>query len=258
MTPKKGTLIFASLAVAMFGSFGCPDPEGFVNADAVRGGSLYDKWWAVAGDTEPTEDHPLWAARPDMDSNTRSGSTTWRCKECHAWDYKGVDGAYGSGSHRTGFPGIFGLAGVDLRTKHMDAQNVFDNLQDDHSFGAMTNLTEGDLWDLVKFVLEGQLDTDGIIDAQGAFIGDTTAGEALYTANCTVCHGVDGLAQPPGSTGFDDFPGLIANENPWEFQHKVSFGQPGTAMPALADGITVEEIGDLGAFVQTLPTTSAN
>jgi len=38
---------------------------------------------------------PLWATQS---SNTRSGKDTWRCKECHGWDYMGVDGAYGSGS----------------------------------------------------------------------------------------------------------------------------------------------------------------
>ena len=27
-----------------------------------------------------------------------SGSDTWRCKECHGWDYMGVDGAYAGGS----------------------------------------------------------------------------------------------------------------------------------------------------------------
>ena len=53
---------------------GDQEPAGFSGADAARGGALYDKWWVVASTDAPTEDHPLWAARPDKDSNTRTGS----------------------------------------------------------------------------------------------------------------------------------------------------------------------------------------
>jgi mono/diheme cytochrome c family protein len=67
------------------------------------GGILYDMWWAVTGADEPTGDHPLWATQ---NTNTRTGPDTWRCKECHGWDYRGADGAYGSGSHFTGFVGV--------------------------------------------------------------------------------------------------------------------------------------------------------
>ncbi|MFQ5408280.1 MAG: hypothetical protein ACE5FI_07670, partial [Anaerolineales bacterium] len=73
-------------------------PELF--GDPLRGGLLYDKWWVPLGLDQPEDDHPLWATQ---DSNTRSGKDTWRCKECHGWDYQGVDGAYGGGSHMTGF-----------------------------------------------------------------------------------------------------------------------------------------------------------
>ena len=52
------------------------------------------------------QDHPLWQLRPDQTTNTRTGAATWRCKECHGWDYMGVDGQYGHGPHKTGFPGI--------------------------------------------------------------------------------------------------------------------------------------------------------
>ena len=46
----------------------------------------------------PSGDHPMWARRPDAEANSRSGADTWRCKECHGWDYKGKDGAYAKGS----------------------------------------------------------------------------------------------------------------------------------------------------------------
>ncbi|MEE8170240.1 MAG: hypothetical protein V3T70_06810 [Phycisphaerae bacterium] len=91
---------------------GTADPAECAAADAVRGGLPYDKYWAVTGGAEPTTDHPLWASRPDTTSNTRTGADTWRCKECHGWDYKGVSGGYASGSHRTGIAGIGRVRGV--------------------------------------------------------------------------------------------------------------------------------------------------
>ena len=231
----------------------CDDPAEFDSADAGRGGALYDRWWSVTGDDEPTEDHALWATRPDTESNTRTGADTWRCKECHGWDYKGVDGAYGSGSHTTGIAGIFGTT--------MTAREVFDVIGTDHGYSA-AGLADADIWDLAKFVFEGQIDTDTIIDADGGFTGAAAAGETLFSAGiagnpaCMLCHGVDGLGTPPGADAaeFGDFVGLIANENPWEFQHKVRFGQPGTSMPsAITAGGTTQEVSDLGTHAQTLP-----
>jgi hypothetical protein len=54
---------------------------------------------------------------------------------------------------------------------------------------------------------------------------------------------------------FDEFPGKIASENPWEFTHKVRFGQPGfeANMPPQARILTIAQIGDLGVHTQTLP-----
>ena len=229
------------------------EPVEFMRADIATGGALYDKWWVVAGVAEPSDDHPLWDRRPDKTSNTRFGSTTHRCKECHGWDYKGVDGAYSTGSHRTGFPGIRGT------TK--SPQEIFDLIKNAHGFGAL-GLRDPALWDLTKFVLEGAIDTDQIIDRSGAFTGDRAAGKAPYDRSCVSCHGADGLTNPfdaipnqPGSSpDYDHYPQVVANDNPWEFQHKVLFGQPGTDMPRLADeNLTAAALANLGAYVQSLP-----
>src|SRR3972149_2565007 len=75
-----------------------PAPES-----VAAGGLLYDKWWkAMPGAKAPVGDHPLWASQT---TNKLTGEATWRGKECHGWDYRGKDGAYGSGAHSTGFPG---------------------------------------------------------------------------------------------------------------------------------------------------------
>ena len=258
MNKKLGTVCIGYMVGLLGLVVGCPTavppppsttPPGYENADAGRGGALYDKWWDVLNVDAPTTDHPLWAARPDQLSNTRTGADTWRCKECHGWDYKGVDGAYGSGSHKTGIAGIFGTT--------RSAQEVFDLIKTTHVFkddpgDDDDKLSDGDILDLARFVLEAQIDTDEIIDgSSNTFIGSEDSGMSTYDTTCAACHGADGT-----QLLFDDGTvtlGGLAIDNPWEVQHKIRFGQPGTAMPRQLDVLTVPEVGDLGAYVQSLP-----
>lgn len=241
------------------GDGGAPPDDPPSNQTIARGGALYDKWWVAAGLSAPTVDHPLWASRPDTTSNSSTGSSTWRCKECHGWDYLGVDGAYSQGSHRTGFPGILGTA--------LTSEQLFDVLRNDeattpggHGYGSV-GLGDDDIEALVAFVTSGAIDVSELYDDDRAFLGDAAAGDTLYNAgvrgapSCASCHGVDGLTPPPGADeDYDHFLGAVARGNPAELQHKIRFGQPGTAMPALeAFGATLEEVRDLGAHLQTLP-----
>src|SRR4030066_2383 len=85
-----------------------PRPQ---DASLNQGGKLYDTWWEVLGLEAPEGDQPLWASQT---TNTRSGVDTWRCKECHGWDYSGAESAYGSGSHLTGFPGVRSSSGMPV------------------------------------------------------------------------------------------------------------------------------------------------
>ena len=97
------TLVIIIFATLIF--VGCPDKkatQSFIEknyefADLIRGGLLYDKWWKVNGGAEPmTNFNPIWSSQ---NTNARMGADTWRCKECHGWDYIGLDGRYSSGSH---------------------------------------------------------------------------------------------------------------------------------------------------------------
>jgi thiosulfate dehydrogenase len=176
------------------------------------------------------------------------GPDTWRCKECHGWDYKGAAGQYGSGGHATGFPGVLGTtsSAADVAALLADPAG--------HNYG--TVLSETDRNDLAVFVTTRLIDTATLIDATGAFIGgDAVAGKTTYDGTCAVCHGLDGLnPTPTGSVGgFEDFPGLIANDNPWEFIHKVRFGQPGTAMTPQDAVLDTQGLSNLGAHAKTLP-----
>jgi thiosulfate dehydrogenase len=200
----------------------------------VRGGALYDTWWPK--DAPPQGDHPLWASRPDMTSNTRSGPDTWRCKECHGWDYRGANGAYGAGSHRTGFPSL---------TSRQGEAEIAALLRGAHGYG---DLPEEDLRALVAFVVHsGALDTHPVV-RDGKFVGDPAQGARLYHERiggndkaCVTCH----------KATRDEPPAAAARANPWEFAHKVRFGHPGSPMPQSA-GLTLPELGHLGAYLQSL------
>ena len=204
----------------------------------------------MAGLDAPTNDMPLWALQ---DSNTRSGAGTWRCKECHGWDYQGAEGAYGSGSHFTGFPGVFDAQDesvADLLAKLTGA--TYPN----HDFSV---LSDADLADLVSFLQDGQLDVSPFIDAEtkAAVGGDGPHGEALYESRCAACHGADGRTLNFGDEAGPEYVGTIASDNPWEFLHKVRNGQPGSspAMPAVIDlGWSTQDMVDVLTYAQDLPT----
>jgi mono/diheme cytochrome c family protein len=120
-------------------------------------------------------------------------------------------------------------------------------------------LPAAELWDLSKFVVERQIDTTSVL-AGDQFTGDPVAGATWFNLGvgpgdvaCAACHGVDGPDSPPvgGHPGFDEFPGVLAKNSPWEFQHKVRYGQPGTVMPGIVvSGGTAEQTNDIGAHAQ--------
>jgi thiosulfate dehydrogenase len=211
----------------------------------VRGGLLYDNWARMAKVTPPTSDNPLWATRPDKTS-TFAGADTWRCKECHGWDYKGVDGVYGAGRHRTGFKGILGTTRSDVE--------IVESLRGPHGYGA-AGVGDADLQALAQFVRTALVDAKDFVDDRKNFKGDAAKGKALYAAACEQCHDANGLNQKPkGSRGdFNDFPGRIAQSNPWEFLHKIRFGQPGKEMPFQHGKLSPADLANLGAHTQTLP-----
>ena len=224
----------------------------------TRGGLLYDRWWTHLGVTPPSVDHPLWAYRPDPASNTQTGPETWRCKECHGWDYKGIDGQYGVGNHRTGFPGVLGttLTPPQLFTllKDPPSNEGGAGVLNGHDYGSV--LADADIDDLVSFLLLGVIDDDAFIDPSSAvFAGDPVAGETNYTSggtiNCIICHGASGTAINFGTYESPEYVGTIAVHNPWEFLHKVRVGQPASPMPSwLASGGTNQGAADIGRYVQ--------
>lgn len=230
---------FEVLGVALdINDKGVPNPD---STTLSTGGKLYDKWWKVATDaTEPTVDNALWSTQ---DTNTRSGSTSWRCKECHGWDYKGSEGAYSSGSHYTGFAGVYNAISSSVAEVVAVLKG---ETNADHDFSAEMN--DDDLTLLAEFITQG-----GVIDVSQHINADKTVndgdivnGMALFDATCAVCHGTDGAALGHAI-------GELSNDNPWETLHKIRFGQPATAMPAAVDNDwSLKDMVDVLAYLQTL------
>ena len=203
----------------------------------ARGGKLYDKWYAVIEAKAPETSHPLYPADKKYADKPKAN---WRCKECHGWDYLGVDGAYKSGKHASGIKGINGAAGRDTK-------EIVAILKDDkHGYG--DKLGDADLQDLALFVSEGQVDMDKYIDraSKSPRNGDAEKGAAYYNTMCANCHGMDGK-QPKGMKSFAKQMG-----NPWEVMHKILNGQPDEDMPALR-ALDRQVIVDIMSHMGTLP-----
>lgn len=203
----------------------------------ARGGKLYDKWYTVIGAAKPDGTHPAWPA-----SNTKKkGATTHRCKSCHGWDLMGKDGAYASGSYKTGIGGLTQMQGAS-------SGKVITALKDStHGFAG--KLGEQDFNDLANFLTKGQFDIDAVIDRKSKLAknGDPSKGESYYNTVCANCHAKSGT-EPEGMPAL----GALSHKNPWETIQKVMNGQPNSEMPSIrAFGLQVAV--DILAYVQTLP-----
>ncbi|MBI4267669.1 MAG: c-type cytochrome [Chloroflexi bacterium] len=216
----------------------------------VLGGKLYDNWIKTAGVATPAGNSPLWATQT---TNTRTGADTWRCKECHGWDYKGKDGAYGKGSHLTGFPGVSSAAAAKTTAELVAILKGSAN--PNHNFSSYLN--EEQITALANFLKVGAvIDEAQYIDysTKKPKSADAARGKQLYDSSCAACHGTDGKLLNFGSEAEPEFPGTIAVDNPWEFLHKVRFGNPGAPMPAGEEQQwSIQQMVDILAHAQTLP-----
>ncbi|MES0340650.1 MAG: hypothetical protein ABUK15_11440, partial [Anaerolineales bacterium] len=152
------------------------------DSPVTQGGLMWDKWWKAMGIDAPEGDQPLWSTQS---SNERDGDDTWRCKECHGWDYKGADGAYAGGSHFTGFTGVLGST-TDLLGSLNGSVNA------DHDFSAY--MDDEAMSMMVAFLQDGTIDMSTYINDDKTVNGDVGKGQALYGIGCARCHGEDGQA----------------------------------------------------------------
>lgn len=213
--------------------------SGRTFAQLARGGILYDNWAEELGVTVDTT-HPSYPAE-----GGKKGAVTWRCKECHGWDYKGKAGAYSKGSHYTGIAGIRAFANQDpARVARVirDETHALDGKLPDDAIEALS-----------LFVAYGQVDTDLYIDRHTKkSIGDPASGGRIFLTTCTKCHGADGRDINFKDDKEPEYVGTVANENPWETLHKIRWGHPGSQMISLLF-LGLKDQLDVLSFCQTLP-----
>ncbi len=239
--------LLACLALLAVGRAARADAGGLVG-DPIAGGRIYDNWMLALDLAPPAGNQPLW---DNQDRNTRSGVITWRCVECHGWDYKGAKGAYGAySSHYTGFTGLQNSIGATQ-------QEVLDWLNGtrdaDHNFLRYTNSAALD--DLAAFLRTQQVDVDLMIDPfTGEALGDRQRGAPIYRDTCASCHGANGDTVNFGSVLEPIFLGDLAVGDPWQTLHKIRFGTPtAPAMPSTEKlGWSLNRVADLLAYAQTL------
>jgi len=244
--------------------------------------------------TKLTTSNPLYLAltnKVETDfPTTDEKADTWRCSTCHGWDYKGQNGV--NGTSNGAVPGL--LQNVFAQMKIDDPtpaglQNALDSAYNYvksgfkdpvkgvvHAFGApivagASALSEAQLRALADFVVNGLVDSSKyVLNSRGQkqVLGDPVAGKALYDAaagatgggcGTSACHAADGkhidFVDDDPATAPNEFVGTVANDNPWETFHRISFGAPNDAsMPsAVANGLTTSQIINILDYAQSLP-----
>lgn len=206
------------------------------------GGRMYDNWMNVTDVDAPDGTHPSWPA-----ANTEhDGASTWRCKACHGWDYKGADGLYASGSYMTGITGVVHMQGSN-------PQNMIAILRDDTHMYTEEMITDEQALRVGLFISRGLHDTDAHIDRETGDANGHAAGGAEYFQNvCAACHGYQGTQLDWGDGDEVAYIGTEANANPWEVLHKIRNGHPGVEMIS-GRPFGMEAAVDILTYVRTLP-----
>jgi mono/diheme cytochrome c family protein len=245
--------------------------SNYNRASASRGGIMYDTFWATeAGFNKNSAYLNALKTNPDF----------FRCKQCHGWDLKGTLQSYNNRAPKTTRPNV---ASFDLFTyaKSKTAQEIFDGMKkttdrrsfayDLATYNPTTNATIGDqmpnytqvlsdkdMWDLVKFMVEEATDVTQLYDAtytgtypKGTAIysnhgkdGDAAKGAAYFATNCVSCHGEDGKKIVLEGLSL----GKFSRSKPNEVHHKIKYGQLGSTMIGRFD-ISLSEMKDLYKFL---------
>ena len=236
-------------------------------ADVVKGGIMFDKFWSAESGYDQSSSNVIrFNAYPDFFS----------CKQCHGWDGLGSAGSFINRAPKTTRPNIAGLNLYKL-AKSSTEQQLFDGLRktagrrdisfDLKTYNPATNATQGDkmpnltqlltdaqIWNIVKFLREGMVNVDILYAAtysgeypMGSVTfsnmgrnGVETAGKDFYSTNCAQCHGSNG--KTPGIEGMSL--GNFVRSRPFEVQHKLKYGKPGTIMKGESE-ITLTQMKDV-------------
>jgi mono/diheme cytochrome c family protein len=221
-----------------------------LKGDMIRGGKLYDSWWTEIGKDPPKDSNPLFLTQT---TDKAKGASTWRCAECHGWDYKGKDGVFASGSHMTGFKGILALMGKD---PSMILAALKGQTNPQHDFSKV--MAEQDLVDLALFVSAGTMDMDAVLNKDGSPKGVAADGKQKYDQVCAACHGANGNAINFKTPDAVEYLAHTSSSNSWQFLHRMRFGVAVWPMPAAIENkFSDQDLANVLAYARTLPKTGA-
>lgn len=205
------------------------------------GGRIYDTWWEALDRKKPTSTNPAYPA-----TGKRTGANTWRCVECHGWDYKGKDGLYGAGERFTGIAGIRKAEGRDTARIAAMLRKPPHNYTSDM-------ITDEELARVAAWVSRGQHDIDRLVDKRTAKVkGNAARGKAVFQTVCAACHGFDGRTLNWGTKDEPAYIGTEASQLPHEVLHKIRNSHPGAAMVNLR-ALPLSDAIDVLAYTQSLP-----
>ena len=173
--------------------------------------------------------------------------STWRCKECHGWDYLGAEGIYRQGSHFTGIQGVMGAQGRPVEA-------LLRTLRDENHPYTTEMITDEEMQRVALFINRGLVDMRSFIDMETRQVnaGDADRGREIFQTTCAACHGFDGRALDWGVGQEHNFVGTEAASLPDEVFNKISNAHPGAAMINMR-AFSVEDRINLMAYIATLP-----
>lgn len=212
----------------------------------AAGGRIYDNWWEALDRDEPEGTNP---AYPVAANQKQTGPGTWRCKECHGWDYQGADGIYSKGSHYTGIKGVLGVANTP-------PESIVRILRDANHPYTPEMITDEEMLRVATFLSKGLVDMREFIDYETRTmkpdVGDFERGRAIFQTTCAACHGFDGRALDWGEGEAHNFVGTEAAELPDEVYNKIANAHPGAAM-INTRAFSHEDRVSLMAYIAKLP-----
>lgn len=237
-------LTLAAFSATHTTAYGQEDLQG----DPERGGRLYSSWDLVVGFKDFDDLHPLWVSKGNSQPLER---ITWRCVNCHGWDYQGSAGRTLSNPQKAqNYPGVLAMMGLPVE----DVLPWLDGSRNpDHDFSAY--LSEQDMLDLSEFLSTALISPDLIASPNNNIVqGTVGVGRTVFQENCQSCHGVEGGKINFGSAANPSFFGDMAWNNPWRIEHVVRFGHIIGSLPAASKlDIPLSQQIDLLAYLQTLP-----
>ncbi|MBN2905446.1 MAG: cytochrome c [Rhodobacteraceae bacterium] len=209
----------------------------------AAGGRIYDNWWEALDKSAPEYfTHPSYP-----ETGTQTGAATWRCVECHGWDYKGAEGVYRAGSHYTGIMGIDRAFGKPVG-------EIFALLRGPVHAYNREMIADEELARVAAFVSRGQFDMTKYVDPSTRQIiaGDADRGRNIFQTICAACHGFDGRRLNWGGPGENAFIGTEATTVPDEVLNKILHSHTGVDMANL-QAFGPEVAIDVLRYVSTLP-----